>query len=205
MKKIQLLSLACTVGILSVITACGSEKSQSAAPAEVTYHASYPEFTSSEELYSKADLVIEVEVQPGTEVQNLPAGGTDSDDPRLNPEAGGGSGEQPAEDPVVVTVHKIRITELHKGVGNVGDIVEVKELGGDLDGTEYISEGTTPLIAGKPYLLFLTTFPDAPASMITPVQGQYPLDAAGEPQPLRGNKLKMTTEGLEQLTRAAGQ
>ncbi|AZQ33226.1 hypothetical protein EJ357_06985 [Streptomyces cyaneochromogenes] len=115
------------------------------------------------------------------------------------------SGEQPAEDPVVVTVRKIKITKLHKGVGKVGDTIEVKELGGNLGGTEYVSDESTPLVPGKPYLLFLTTFPDQPASVITPVQGQYPLDGAGEPQSLPDNKLKMTTKNLEQLTRAASQ
>ncbi|MFE2869294.1 hypothetical protein [Embleya sp. NPDC059259] len=198
--KRRILSLICAAGFVTTVAACGSSDSGSSASDRVSYHAAFPEFASSDEMYATADSVVSGVVQPGSEVRELAPIVVDSDDPKLNPQAGTEATEEPRE-PVVVTVHRVRITELHKGPGKVGDVIEVKQLGGTLGKTTYESQETTSLKAGTPYLLFLNTYPDAPASVLTPIQGQYTLDGQGAPQSLPNNKLKLTDADLKRLDR----
>ncbi|GJF27972.1 hypothetical protein KNE206_06720 [Kitasatospora sp. NE20-6] len=166
----------------------------------MAYHATYPSYTSSSELFGKADLVIEAVTLPGSEVRNLTPNVPTGTDPKLNPAAG--TGAAAADQPLVVTVVAVTVGKVYKGAAKAGDRVEIKQLGGLLGTTRYTSEDKQ-LTPGQSYLLYLTTFPDAPASMITPLQGQYALQPAGPPKPLGGNTLAPSKEELDGLAATA--
>ncbi|WP_405010832.1 hypothetical protein [Kitasatospora sp. NBC_01539] len=201
MKRL-ILPLLCAGALALGGTACSSGDKQSSAITEVAYHAAYPSFTSSSELFGKADLVIEAVALPGSEVRNLTPNIPKGDDPRLNPAAGTGTNGTATDKPLVVTVVGVTVGKVYKGAVKAGDRVEIKQLGGLLGTTRYTSDDKQ-LTPGQSYLLYLTTFPDAPASMITPLQGQYALQPAGSPEPLGGNTLTPSVKELEGLAAAA--
>jgi hypothetical protein len=73
----------------------------------------------------------------------------------------------------VQTVVTVTIKRTLKGGYPAGVTLEVGQLGGVLDGTDYQNADAAPLEMGKTYLLLLQTFADRPAALVNPVQGQY--------------------------------
>jgi hypothetical protein len=159
--------------LATAVAACG--------PGQVTYTADWPHYATVAELHDAADLVVEVVVAGPGEVREVPmrADGTD---------------------PMVHTVVEVTATRVHKGHLAVGDSIEVKQLGGELDGIDHVAAEGPYLTAGAAYLLFLETYedfaPGVPASLLNPLQAQYPLDATGDPLPLAGNDLRPTRADL---------
>jgi hypothetical protein len=125
----------------------------------------------------------------------------DVTDPRLNPEAGApkNAPAAPAPEPLVQTVRSVEISKVYKGNVRAGQTIEVKEMGGIVDGITYKIADSTPLSTDNSYTLFLETYPDSPASLLNPDQGKYPLDAAGNVSSLPGNSITMTTTDLDWL------
>jgi hypothetical protein len=168
----------------------------------VEYQADYPIYDSADHLFGKANLVVRATVSPRPLRTQKLMPDTGSADPKLNPSAGAPGAQPPDEsDPVVITVYRATITKVHKGQAKAGQSVEIQQLGGVLGGITYREKHARPLAGGKNYLLFLQTFPDAPAALLNPLQGQYPLDRAGTPAPLSGNPIKVTNGDLKRLGR----
>lgn len=187
---------------LVALAACSAQgpsaSSQAASSDVVEYHMDYPAYDTSDSLYQKADLVVEASVGTATRVQQLlPA--APPNDPKANPNAGTGNGVS-AADGVVVTVFQATVTKVLKGTAKPGQAVEVKQLGGVFKGKTYQEVGATHLKSGTNYLLFLALFPDAPASLLNPTQGQYPLDSSGRPSSLPDNKITIAPADLARLT-----
>ncbi|MET8868177.1 hypothetical protein ABZW11_35045 [Nonomuraea sp. NPDC004580] len=170
----------------------------------VLYRADYPQYESADALFDRANLVVEARIvgEPRY-LQEVAAPDPTTTDPRLNPEAGAPaelSGDEPEVPATVITVYTAQVLQVHKGEAKVGQSIEVKELGGVLDGVTYKEESTTALQPDTGYVLFLETYPDSPAALLNPVQAKYPLDAAKNPAPLPENTIKLTRSDLEKLS-----
>jgi hypothetical protein len=179
----------------------------SAGESTILYEADYPAYDSPDALFDRATLVVEGRVT-GTprvlqQLEELPMDPQETD-PRLNPNAGASqqAAAQAQEEPTVITVYSVEVLKVFKGEAKPGQIVEVKELGGQLDGVTYKEVDLISLQTEQSYTLFLETYPDSPAALLNPLQGKYPLDSSGNPQPLSDNPVKLTRNDLTRLDAA---
>ncbi len=100
-------------------------------------------------------------------------------DPAINPQAG----LSPAEldefrenSAIAVTVTTVKVDEVLKGDVAKGDVIEVSQLGGEMDGVRYRDSTTTLLSAGSKsdYVLLLSSFgAGKPFSLLNPEQAMY--------------------------------
>jgi hypothetical protein len=184
--------------------ALGACSSTPAAPAEeqvVTYCADYPFYGSADALFAKADLVVRatVSTQPGRVRRLMPT--VSGTNPKLNPQAGLASPRTPTiADSVVITVYQATVADVYKGAATAGQTIEVQQMGGTLHGVTYEVCDAHPLAGGNSYILLLQTYPDSPAALLNPLQGQYPLDATGQPGQLADNPVAITVADLERLS-----
>ncbi|MEU4532618.1 hypothetical protein AB0F49_30740 [Micromonospora ureilytica] len=74
-----------------------------------------------------------------------------------------------------------------------------QQLGGKLDGVTYSEEHGVPLLDNGQYTLFLETYSDQPASLLNPVQAQYPVDAGNGLLSLPGNEITTSVTQLDRL------
>lgn len=165
--------VAVAVLAASVLSGCSTGK-----PEEVVTHANYPSYNSSEEIAKAADVVIRGTAITSRNDKMLPDVSTDTD-PAVNPQAGL-SPEEIAdfreEAAVAITVTTVRVGEVLKGDVAVGDVIEVKQLGGELNGVRYRDSTTTLLSAGSTseYVLLLSSYgPGKPFSLLNPEQAMY--------------------------------
>ena len=171
----------------------------------VVYAADYPHYDDAGAMFNHATLVVQGRVIGAPRVAKLAENPQpDVSDPNLNPNAGApaGAAGQPAAEPMVITVHAFEIAKVYKGSAKAGEIIEVKQLGGVLDGKTYKDTDVTPLKVGNSYTLFLETYPNSPASLLNPTQAQYPTDASGEVSALPGNPIKLSRSDLDRLAGA---
>ncbi|WP_212816750.1 hypothetical protein [Polymorphospora rubra] len=162
----------------------------------------YPYYESPAALFDRADLVVEADLSPDSRVTLLEPDPPTGTDPAANPQAGMESDAEPAPGALVITVYTARAVTVFKGEVRVGQNIEVKEMGGTLRGVRHEVAGAVPLNGGERYVLFLSTYPNAPASLLNPQQGQYRVDDSGALSAVPGNELTLTRADLERL--AAG-
>jgi hypothetical protein len=172
-------ALAAAVGLLAVLASvsCRPDQGQT-----VEYHPDYPFYETPDALYERADLVVAATVESTDGAQELFGGGED--------------------EPIVYTIFRAMALDAYKGDIDAGQVIQVKLLGGDLDGTTYLGDQATFLKIDTTYVLFLATFPDAPASLLNPQQAQYAVSATGELASLPDNPIQLTTADLERLAGA---
>ncbi|MFC4114388.1 hypothetical protein [Nonomuraea zeae] len=180
------------------VTACSSHEEP------VLYRADYPQYESADALFDRANLVVEARIvgEPRY-LQEVTEPDPVSTDPQLNPEAGAPAAAlaaQPEAPPMVITVYTAQVLKVFKGQAQVGQSVEVKELGGTFEGVTYQEEHTTALTQDGGYILFLEAYPDSPAALLNPIQAKYPLDSANNPAPLPENTIKVTRNELEAMS-----
>ncbi|PZG23931.1 hypothetical protein C1I95_01780 [Micromonospora craterilacus] len=192
-------SLAIGTAALLLSAACGGLTS--APPSTVVYQADYPSYGTAGDLAQQATLIVEARFneEPRVEME-FPSDASDITDPQLNPNAGVPEQEQLKDRTgPVVTVHRATVEKVHKGPVKPGDIIEVKEMGGTLDGVRYENADSAPIATGRSYLLFLETYPDSPASLLNPLQAKYELDADGNPASAPGNTITLTGVDLAKI------
>ncbi|MFT4229479.1 MAG: hypothetical protein QM602_04240 [Microbacterium sp.] len=124
----------------------------------------YPAYESVEALSAEASLVVEVVI--GDSTDDVLAPSYEGDDPASNPLAGTSEKPDPEEGAVPITVYDATVQTVYRGDVKTGDLIQVKQLGGTIDGTDYTVDGTTPLVKGDTVLLFLATYPDSAASIL---------------------------------------
>ena len=73
----------------------------------------------------------------------------------------------------IYTVHQLKVENVYKGDLDRGEIIEVKQLGGELDNKLLVVESISYLEEDKEYLLFLETYEELPASLLNPIQAMY--------------------------------
>ncbi|HRA75298.1 MAG TPA: hypothetical protein PLE12_03575 [Propionicimonas sp.] len=160
-------AVAVSAAMLLALAGCASPQ----ALREVSYNASYPAFASVSELLSTATLVVEGTVLASTvreiDISSKPTGAA-ADDPRLNPAA-----DQHAPSLMVHAVHTLRIDRAIKGRAVASSTLEVKEPGGTLGDTNYVTAEGVVLRDGQTYVLFLETYEATPASLLNPIQAVY--------------------------------
>ncbi|WP_203711207.1 hypothetical protein [Asanoa siamensis] len=156
----------------------------------VVYQGDYPSYATVAELVDKASLVVEATLADPRDGVLYPsgAGGTD---PVTDPQAGA----PPGDSGVVITIWTATVTQVHKGRTKPGALIEVQQTGGERDGVVYEQPGAVPFAEGTPYLLFLETYPDAPASLLNPTQAQYVVEPTGY-RPVGDNTLTVTAADL---------
>lgn len=180
------------------VTACSAHEEP------VLYRADYPQYQSADALFDKATLVVEARIvgEPRYLQEKEEAPDPAETDPNLNPNAGAPAevAAEPEAPPTVITVYTAQVIKVFKGQAQVGQSIEVKELGGNFEGVTYAEEHTTPMNEDSGYVLFLETYPDSPAALLNPVQAKYPLDTSSNPAPLPENTLKLTRAELETMS-----
>lgn len=154
---------------LAVLTGCGTGLGESHAIAD------YPHYPTGAELIGAADLIVRAVAVDSRVEMSYPELSTDQD-PTRNPQAGLPSAEverHRSEQGLVVTVTRVRVTEVLKGRSAVGDLVPVSQPGGEFDGTRHTEAGTTMLSTRPPldYVLFLSTYGGHPYHLVNPGQG----------------------------------
>ncbi|KOV89514.1 hypothetical protein [Streptomyces sp. NRRL B-3648] len=169
---------------------CSAENSSHAAkaaagPDTVTYHADYPAYSSLDDVLKTSDAVVEGTVV-GTRVQKVLPDAPAGDNPATNPQAGLSPVEAKAarkaaeENPVIVTVSKVKVTRALAGKVAVGDTIEVSQLGGTYHGVAYQDEDTTLLAkGGQRYVLMLAAHGKNPYDLLNPEQALYSVKADG--------------------------
>lgn len=103
---------------------------------------------------------------------------------------------------VVITVRQVEVVKVYKGDAKPGQLIDVGQLGGLYKGVNHVQAEATKLKGGDTYVLFLATYPDAPAALLNPNQAQYQLDASGGLNRAQGNTLQLTTADLRRLSAA---
>jgi hypothetical protein len=145
--------------------------------------ADYPVYDSSADILETADLVIRGAVV-SSRVEKLYPELSTSTDPVTNPQAGLSDEEVRTwreDSAVVVTVATVRVAEVIKGAAAPGDLVEVSQLGGLLDGVRHTEEHTRILPAGGgDFVLLLAAHgKDRPYDLLNPEQAMYEVRSAG--------------------------
>ncbi|GIF00477.1 hypothetical protein [Paractinoplanes rishiriensis] len=169
----------------------------------VIYAGDYPVYGTAKDLYRTANLVVEARLVESRVVKEAEPVNQGSD-PKTNPQAGAPAGKDapPAPPPLVETVFTAEVVGVHKGAAKAGDRVEVKQMGGTVDGVQYIEDKQTSMAVDKTYLLFLATFPDSPAALLSPEQGKYLVGADGSLTAMSGNSITLKRTDLTALAAA---
>ncbi|MEU6717405.1 hypothetical protein ABZ897_38570 [Nonomuraea sp. NPDC046802] len=232
MKRRHLVTLA--VGAVLVLSAAGCASSASQTTAvpmertgarEAVVSADYQDFTTTKDLWDGADLVVQANIIGMRTTRDKPSkilepGDEGYDDPKANPLYGLGAEEvakakKLAEQEVgdIVTVAKAEVTRVFKGDLGEERSIEVRQLGGELDGEKLTARDEVKLEQSKSYLLFLHAWDDTQdTTMVNPGQGQY---AAAGPDgraatsaseddtysPLPGNQLQISLADLKKLAK----
>lgn len=67
------------------------------------------------------------------------------------------------------------VNAVYQGDAREGEAIQIKQLGGTSEGTRYTVEGVAPLVEGDTVLVFLSTYPDSPASILGGDAGAFTL------------------------------
>ncbi|MCL2576492.1 MAG: hypothetical protein FWE27_00370 [Defluviitaleaceae bacterium] len=75
----------------------------------------------------------------------------------------------------IFTVNRIRVLEVFQGDVNVGDVLEVKQIGGRMNDSVVINHDSVPLVVGDDLVLFLQSYDieGMPACLLNPTQSAY--------------------------------
>lgn len=178
MRSQNMALAAATLGVIALALAgcsTSSESGANAASETVVLSADYPVYDSIESAIEEADLIVKGEYI-GSEVDLLYPTLETEGDPESNPQQGiAPEGVDLKEMAIVTTVSQLRITEVLKGDMNVGDIIEVSQLGGEYDEVNYNEESTTLLseVDVPEVALFLNQTSDTTFDLINPAQGIF--------------------------------
>ncbi len=177
--KQQMLRLGLTIGLVALLGGCAASWGAH------EYHPMYPEYANAEDLTTAATDIV-IGVVESSEVRKIDiTAPSDSKDPAENPTLGA---EGDALDGIYVyTVLQLRVEDVRKGDHAPGDVIEIKQLGGSIDGKTYVEEGATALSVGSTYGLFLMSFRGAPASLLNSSQASYLQDETGTFTPVTAN------------------
>lgn len=127
--------------------------------------ADYPAYSSVDDLKAAADLIVEVEI--GEYYYDLLLPVYEGDDPELNPYAGTGQKlPSPKDGAVPITVYEAVVRTSYVGHLKGGEILQIKQLGGEIDDTRIIVPEVKSLASGDTVLVFLQEFSDSPSSIL---------------------------------------
>ncbi|MDF2539396.1 MAG: hypothetical protein K0S76_2417 [Herbinix sp.] len=141
----------------------------------------FPYYESIDELYNKADLVIEGKViDVRAELLNDRIGVSDPEDKEL------------------YTIYTIDVKKTYKGNIQKNDTLEVKVYGGDTNTMKLIYSEAVYLDVNEKYILFLNTYENSPACMLNNIQAHYKIDDTKLIKEI-DNNFELDFEKLEKL------
>lgn len=165
--------------------------------------ATFANYTSAEQMTTEATDVVQAKFTGKTRVVEIgPSAPAPGADEKSNPSLNAPSADVP-NDKIVYTVYEMRAQKVFKGTLKPGQTFEVKQMGGLVGKVRYMPEESAPLDQGNSSLLFMVSFPDAPASILNPTQGLYRVDDTGAARALPGNSVAAPPGLVKQLLPAA--
>jgi hypothetical protein len=150
----------------------------SSAPETFEYDPAYVEHTTVAELQVDATSIITGEiVDQRSEWINVAGEPANPDDPNQNPNIGQ-DGQQP-NSLFLYTVYSLRVETVIQGTREVGDTVEIRQLGGKVGDQRAVASGAAELTFGDSYVVFLVDMPDGMAEFPNPTDSVFPLTDDG--------------------------
>ena len=157
----------------------------------------YPYYETVADLAAKADLVVTVQIGGSRNDISRPLQSEETN-PTRNPQAGVSPSGSPEETGIPITVYKAIVNAVHRGRVAAGDTIEIGLAGGTFGGTVYESNEAR-LNSGGTYLLFLTSLPGHPASVLGGDQGAFVPNSAGGFTSIAGDRLSADSATLAAL------
>lgn len=162
-----------------------------ATPHTVTVHADYAQYASADEAVRSADLVATGTYLSSYETLLYPTIDTEAGDGRTNPQHGLDDTDIPvAELAVPITISRVRVDSVIKGSALVGEVIEVSQPGGTINGSR-VREADTILLsdlatqgAVSSLLMVLRHHPDGLYDGLNQVEGIRLLAPDGRVLPL---------------------
>ncbi|MCL5289601.1 MAG: hypothetical protein M1489_00965 [Firmicutes bacterium] len=187
--------------IIPTLIGCSTQKVNAGQKEKLTTYifADYPHYSSIDSLAEKADIIIEGKIVSSRVEEINILDKTNMEDKKLHPSS------EIQTSKMVYTVYTVKVSDSYKGTVKPGEIVEVKQLGGEDETTVYISEDSVKFPKNKKYLMFLSTYENVPASLLNPIQGSYSYEEEtlinkGKLQSVNTkNDLTLTIEDLEKI------
>jgi hypothetical protein len=185
MNRMTQFSAWATVGLISAaaLAGCSSQPRADKADKVVRTTADYPTYDTGAELVGNAAVIVRGAAVSSRVEWLYPEVSTNSD-PAVNPQAGLPSDEVDAwqqDSGVVVTISTVRVDEVLKGDIQVGQQIEVSQLGGTIDDVTYEDTNTVVLPAdGSDYALLLADHNAKPFDLLNPQQALYKAEGTGD-------------------------
>lgn len=133
---------------------------------ETTFlHADYPQYDNASDIVNSSDLIFSGKViKIRNESLNI-----------ANEEENAVTGYNEESPMFPYTIYTIQIDQIHKG-NPTENTIELKCLGGELDGISYVLDESTNIEVGNTYLFLAKSYPSGYPSLINATQGAYHLD-----------------------------
>lgn len=196
--KLKLLYIFALIGIaIGAATFLNNKNTTAVEKVYMSYD--YPSYKNFESLTERADTIIKGKIVDFKYTEINITQEVNSDDEKLNP------GGKKDESTVPYTIYTVEVYKTFKGNINKKETIEVKEPGGIINNTEYLNEHSANLKKGKQYVFFLETYPEAPASLLNPIQASYEYDSNENIIPKEDNKIKIKMKDLNALNKSGEQ
>lgn len=128
-------------------------------------HADYPQYDNASDIVNSSDLIFSGKViKIRNESLNI-----------ANEEENAVTGYNEESPMFPYTIYTIQIDQIHKGT-LTENTIELKCLGGELDGISYVLDESTNIEVGNTYLFLAKSYPSGYPSLINATQGAYHLD-----------------------------
>lgn len=199
MKRRSMLMAGAILPVIALASSCGAPDEATKPKPEdelVELQADYPMYDSVDDAALASSLIVSGKTLASRSEMEVPIG-SDSDDPNVNPQAGADDVD-PKDLETPVTISTFLVEEIIKGEGvDVGDEIEVSQLGGEVEGVKYVESGATYIseAGDAAVVLFLSRegVDEGPYYLINSQQGAFERNAE-ELEPIEG------TEGIKGLS-----
>lgn len=171
-RHVRLTATACG-SILLVAVGCAPPAAPPGQPT-VVHHGLFVEYESVDELAAAADAVVEgTIVGERSELVVLPPPQYSGTDPESNPSLDAEPGDQDEPTVLVYTLYDVEVSDAARGPFAAGDTVEVRLVGGEIDGVLHVWEGVEHPSVGEDYAFFLADVGSGQAEVLNPTQSVF--------------------------------
>jgi hypothetical protein len=205
MKIKRILStVLCFVTIITSV-GCSSAKTNSGQVEKDTLfiNADFPSYDTVENLTTKASVIIRGTILSSKVVEMDTRIITNDKNEKSNPNYNAQS-DSVTNTPYtkkVYTVYAVKVNDSYKGEFKSGDTIEIKQLGGEINGQTYVLEDSIEFMNNKKYIMFLETYPNSPACLLNQIQATYidEVDGGNFKNANKKNNLKFSTKSLDEI------
>lgn len=147
----------------------------------VVHHGLFVEYESVDELVAAADAVIEgTIVGERSELVLLAPPEYSGSEPETNPSLDADRAGDDEPTALVYTVYDVEVSDAAHGPLTSGDTVEVRLVGGELDGVLHVWDGVEHPAVGEEYAFFLADVEQGRAEALNPTQSVFRQVADGD-------------------------